>query len=121
MAFTPNVTELNVQQQGGVVFPGVSGWNDVVVTTANTAASYNLAAARTAMGLLAGQPLFVVFSADGPFWANFNAAAAIPATSNTDGRASEFSPNQRYLDGNITAIGLISVAGQKISMQFFRP
>lgn len=115
------VTELVVQQQGGLIFPGVSNWNDSVATGSGAAKSYNLTTARTNMGLTAGQPLFVVFSADGPFWADFFKAAVIPTGDTTDGSAAEFSPNQRYIDTAVTAISLISAANQKVSMQFYRP
>lgn len=121
MSYTPTVTEINVQQAGGNAFPYPAGWVDTLVLTAGSAAAYDLTAARTAMGLHAGQPLFVIFSADGPFWANFHATASIPGSSTTDGTSSEFAPNQRYIDGSVTSISCIAAGAQKVSMQFFRP
>lgn len=120
MPYTPVVKQMQVLQAGGEVFPPVCGWIDVLQST-SVHAEYDLAAARTAMGLGATESLFVIFAADGPFWANFNANAAIPSGNTANGSASEFSPNQRYLDQRITAISFVSVAAQNISMQFYRP
>lgn len=120
MTYSPVVTEMVVVQQGGLAFPTVSGWNDAVQSS-SSATSYDLGAARTAMGLAATESLFIVFAADGPFWANFHGTAAIPSGNTTNGTASEYTPNQRYIDGGITAISLVSAAAQNISMQFYRP
>lgn len=117
----PQITSLVAQQQGGLVFTSPSKWIDNVALVEDTEQSYNLTAARAAMGLVAGQPLFVIFSADGPFWANFHGAAAIPSGDTTNGSSSEFTPNQRYLDDTVTAIGLIAAANQNVSIQFYIP
>lgn len=120
MSFTPAILPLVVMQEGGNVFPCVAGWIDSVKSTSSVA-TYNVAAARTAMGLASTAALFVIFAADGPFWANFRNTAVIPTGATADGSASEYSPNQRYLDSTITSISLISPASQLISLQFFRP
>lgn len=115
------IRPLNVMQQGAETFPWVSGWVDAVALAGNAVVNYNVTAARAAMGLRAGQALFVIFAADGPFWANMRDTAAVPVANSTDGSASEFSPNQKYIDENITQISLTSVAAQKVSLQFFTP
>lgn len=120
MSYTPSVNPMQVIEQGGHIFTYPAGWVDTIQSS-STHAEYDLSAARTAMGLAAGQPLFCIFSADGPFWANFNANAAIPSGNTTDGSSSEFSPNQRYLDHTVTKISVISANAQNISMQFYRP
>lgn len=120
MTFTPAVREMQVVEQGGDIFTYPANWVDVIQSSP-THAEYDLTAARSAMGLQPGQPIFVVFSADGPFWANFNANAALPSGNTTDGSSSEYCPNQRYLDKSFTKISVISVANQNISMQFYRP
>lgn len=119
-AMTNTVKEMQVLQQGGETFLPVSTWNDVLQSS-STHAEYDLAAARTAMGFPAGFPLFVIFSADGPFWANFKGNAAIPGGNTTDGSSSEFSPNARYVDGTVSKISLVSANSVNVSMQFFRP
>lgn len=118
--FTPGVTAMVVMSEGGGIFPTPAGWIDSLQCS-STASSINLTTVRTNMALPAGLPLFAVFSADGPFWANFNATAVIPVGSTTNGSASEFSPNQRYLATNITAISFVCAANQNISIQFYRP
>lgn len=119
MTYTPVVNEINVQQAGANNFLYPAGWCDVIQVHAHV--EYDLTAARTAMGLKAGQPLHVIFAADGPFWANFHANAAIPSGNTTDGSGSVFSPTTRYLDSSITTISLVSSAAQNVSMEFFRP
>lgn len=122
MSYTPKVTNSNVMQQGGLAFPWVAGWTDVVAATNSGNTDYDLAAARTAMGLGATEALFVVFSATSGFWCNFHNTVAIPVASTTNGAAPEFSPNQRYLDASITKLSLISNgASAIISLQFYRP
>lgn len=122
MTFTPAAKEMQVLQQGGGIFTPASAWTDAVVLTANTAHTYSLTALRTALGYSATQALFLIISADGPFWTNFqNAAAAIPSGNVTTGTASEFCPNQRLIDGSLTQISFIAAAAQNISIQVFRP
>lgn len=122
MTIAPIVKEMNVLQQGGHLFDYPSLWNDEKHLSANTASAYSVTTMRTNAGLKAGQPVFLVFAADGPFWANFSGnAAAIPSADITDGSGSEFSPAQRYVDATITSISFIAVAGTNVSIQVFRP
>lgn len=123
MAFVPQVLPMNVQLQGAENFPTVSQWNDVVHCPANTAESYSISTLLT-QSRIKGTKLFVIFSADGPFWANFHGTAAIPSSSTTDGSAPEFSPNQRFIDTNdplnpITAISFIAAATTNVVLQVY--
>ena len=119
---TQKISELNVMQQGAENFPWVSQWVDALVLSANTAASYNVTAACTAMGLPAGTALFLSIAADGPYWANFTGGtAAVPGSNITNGTGSEYQPNQRYIDESITAISFISTPGANVSLAFYRP
>jgi hypothetical protein len=111
---------MNVLQQGGLLFPTVSGWTDVIQTSSSHV-EYDLAAARAAMGLQATESLFVIFACDGPFWFNAHGNAAIPSGNTVNGTGSEFSPNQRYIDGSITSLSFVSANAQNLSMQFYRP
>ena len=120
MSFTPAVLPFTAQQQGNQNFPYPASWIDIVQSS-STATAYNLTTMRSNAGLVAGQPVFVIFSADGPFWVNFNNTAVIPVANKTDGSGSEFSPNQRYLDKTITTISIVSAANVNVSMQFSRP
>lgn len=63
--------------------------------------------------------VFVNFSADGDFYANFGAAAAVPAADVTDGSASVLNPGLRALDGAAT-IGLVASAECIVTMEFFK-
>lgn len=119
MTWTPTVKQLTVLHQGANAFPFTSEWVDSVSLSANSAASYNLAAARTAMGLAANAPLFVVYGANGNFYRHCHATATIPA-GNTDGSAAAFSPNQEYLDASISAISFIAAAATVITLSFFK-
>jgi len=60
----------------------------------------------------------VLFSATANFYANFGAAAAIPATEVADGTASVLNPGLRSLDGAAT-IGLISGEACIVTMEFY--
>lgn len=117
---TAKTIEMCVMQQGGLAFPYASNWNDIVQAS-NTPVTYDVAALRTAAGLPAGQSLFLIFSADAPFWANFYGTAALPSAGVTNGTASEFAPNQRYIDSTVTAISFIAANNANISIQVFRP
>jgi hypothetical protein len=119
MTWSPQVKQLTVLHQGANAFPYISEWVDSVVLTANTPVSYNLAAARTAMGLASNAPLFVVYGGTGPFWRHCHATAAV-APGNTDGSASQFSPNQEYLDASITAISFIAQQATTVTLSFYK-
>jgi hypothetical protein len=119
MTWSPQVKQLTVLHQGANAFPFTSEWVDSVSLTANTPVSYNLAAARTAMGLAANAPLFVVYGGSASFYRHCHATAAVPA-GNTDGSASQFSPNQEYLDASITAISFIATAAAIVTMSFYK-
>jgi hypothetical protein len=61
---------------------------------------------------------FVLFSADGDFYAKPNAVAAVPAADVTDGSASELNPTLWSLS-NVTSIGLIADAARKVTLSFY--
>lgn len=61
---------------------------------------------------------YVLFSADGDFYAKPNGAAAVPGDV-TDGTASQLSPKHWSLE-NVTSIGLISSAARKITLSFYK-
>jgi len=61
---------------------------------------------------------YVMFSANGDFYANFAGAAAIPAADVTNGTASILNPQLRAI-GAATAIGLISPAACIVTMEFY--
>jgi len=61
---------------------------------------------------------YVLFSADGDFYAKPNGAAAVPGDV-TDGSASEMNPKHWSLE-NVTSIGLISSAARKITLTFYK-
>ena len=119
---TQTITPINVMQQGAENFPWVSQWVDNLVLAANTAKSYNVTAARAAMGLPAGTALFVSLSADAAYWANLTGGtAAVPSGDIANGTGSEYQPNQRYIDESITSISFISTPGAHVSLAFYRP
>src|SRR6185436_7444856 len=60
---------------------------------------------------------FVIFSADGDFYAKPNGAAAVPSDV-TDGAASELNPSHWELNG-VTSIGLIASAVRKVTLSFY--
>jgi len=62
---------------------------------------------------------YVVFSADGNFYARFGAAAAVPAADVTDGSASELNPEAREIPGGTTTIGLIATAATVVTLSFY--
>lgn len=125
-ALTPSVNQLNPQQQGGLAFLNAARWVDSVVLAANTAQAYSLTTLKTNAALKQSN-VFLIFSSDGPFWANFNnGTAAIPASSSqgsTDGAGSEFSPNQRYIDtvAGENQISFIAAATTHISVSVYVP
>jgi hypothetical protein len=122
MTASPKVVPMNVVAQGGHNFPWTAQWIDNVVIPNNAAVSYNVTALRAAAGLQAGQALFLIFSADAPFWACFNGGtAAVPSGNVSDGTGSEFSPTQRYIDETITSISFASANGANLSIEVHRP
>jgi hypothetical protein len=62
---------------------------------------------------------FVLFSADGYFWARPNHTAAIPTGATTDGSGSVLNPLNWGLDG-VATIHLIADTTTKISLVFYR-
>lgn len=125
MTFTPAPTPLNPQQQGNQNFLNVCEWNDCLSLAANVAQSYSLTTLKTNAALKSPK-VFLVFAADGPFWANFHGTAAIPSGAVTNGTASEYSPNQRFVElddpeNTETAISFIAPAATNISIQVFIP
>lgn len=61
---------------------------------------------------------YVIFSADGDFYAKPNGAAAVPSDV-TDGTASELNPLCWDLTGVVT-IGLIASAARKVTLSFYK-
>lgn len=112
---------MNAMEQGGETFIWPSQWNDIVQASNGSPTDYDLTAARAAMGLQAGQALFVIYAADAPFWVNHNGEAALPSGNVTNGSGSEFSPATRLLDQTITKISFIAPNASNISLQFYRP
>ena len=93
MADTPIVTKMNIQQQGALNFPVAAGWVDnLLISGAHK--EYSIAT-LLANGKIAGNNVFLIFSCDGPFWANFHGTARIPTNDAVDGSGSEFMPMQR--------------------------
>ena len=62
---------------------------------------------------------FVIFSADGDFYAKPNGAAAVISGDVTDGSASELKPSHWSLD-TVTSIGLIAPAARKLTLSFYK-
>jgi hypothetical protein len=62
---------------------------------------------------------FVIFSADGDFYAKPNGAAAVISGDVTDGSGSEFKPSHWSLE-NVTSIGLIAPAARKVTLSFYK-
>lgn len=122
MAITPPaVTQLVLMDQGNRNFPVEALWVDNVHLAANTHKEYDIAAMLTAAGLT-DTSVFLVFSADGPFWANFQGAnAAIPSADILDGSSSEFAPNQRFIDKNCRKVSMIAAAITNVSIQVYKP
>lgn len=61
---------------------------------------------------------FVVFSADGDFWAKPNSTATIPVADVTDGTGSELNPAAWNLT-NVTGINLIASSARKVTLSFY--
>jgi hypothetical protein len=122
MALTPPiVTNLNVMQQGALNFPSEALWVDNVHLAANAAKAYSIATLLANSGITE-KNVFLVFSADGPFWANFQGGtAAIPSGDVLTGASAEFSPNQRYIDLNCRSISFIAAAATNVSIQVYQP
>lgn len=102
-------------------FPTPCGWTDAIHMAANTATTYSITT-LLANSAIKGKNLFIIFSADAPFWTNFqNATAAIPAANVTDGSAAEFSPNQVYIDTvrGITQLSFISAVACNIAIKVY--
>lgn len=63
---------------------------------------------------------FVRMSGNLDFYANFGAAAAVPAADVTDGTSSILNPSGIYPVGDVTTIGLISPAATIVTLEFFK-
>ena len=121
MVWAPTLVSLVTLQQGHNTFPNVSQWVDTVKLTGGGAAvAYDLAAARTAMGLGASAPLFVIFGGNADFWCHLHATATVPGSSTSNGTSSSYAPNQRYLQSDVATISLISANDTLVSLQFYR-
>ncbi|MBW2635982.1 MAG: hypothetical protein JRC86_00395 [Deltaproteobacteria bacterium] len=99
----------------------------LVADGGNAAIGLNRSSERYASVLAADTPevvtipdgaRYVLFSADADFWANFDAAGAVPSTEVADGTASYLNPGLIALDGAET-IGLESSYAAKIQMSFY--
>jgi hypothetical protein len=62
---------------------------------------------------------FVLFSAEGPFWARADATAAIPGATTNNGSGSVLSPTSWSLD-DIGSIHLIAAEAIKLSLSFYK-
>lgn len=62
---------------------------------------------------------FVLFSADGDFYALPNSGAAVPAADVTNGSASELNPAAWFMHSGITGIGLIAELTRKVTLSFY--
>jgi hypothetical protein len=62
---------------------------------------------------------YVNFSADGNFYANFGAAAAIPSADVTDGTGSVLNPTFKSLE-SATTIGLVAATATVVTMEFWK-
>ncbi|HYH18755.1 MAG TPA: NAD/NADP transhydrogenase alpha subunit-like protein [Azospirillum sp.] len=60
----------------------------------------------------------VVFSATGPFWVQYGAAAALPAADDLSGSAPELSPAARRING-IASLGLVAPEACAVALSFF--
>lgn len=61
---------------------------------------------------------FARFAATGDFYAAYDAVAAVPAASVTDGTAPELNPDFRVVDG-VTTISLIAPAAAVVTVSFY--
>lgn len=125
MANTPQVRQMVIEQQGAQNFPHTAEWVDAIVLAANTEQKYDFTAALASANGGKAKALFVVFSADGPFYVDFNGnTAAKPVASTVNGAAPEYSPNQRYIDSvalgaNSNKISLIATSNTVVVMQVY--
>jgi hypothetical protein len=61
---------------------------------------------------------FVLFSADGDFYAKPNTSATVPAGNVTDGSASELNPSV-WSVSTVTGIGVIADSSRKVTLTFY--
>lgn len=62
---------------------------------------------------------YVLFSADGNFYANYTTTATVPGdTAITDATASELNPAMRYIKG-VTTISLIAPSATNVTLSFW--
>lgn len=81
-----------------------------------------LAAATAERHTIPSGAKYVVFSADGPFYAKFGdsgVTAAIAAADVTDGTGSTVNPEAREIPSGVTHISLIAVAATVVSLSFY--
>jgi len=85
---------------------------DAVVLAANTAQQYTVPAGAA----------FVVFAADGNFYAAYgaNPTAVVPAATTSGGTSNEINPTMRYVAG-IAKISLIAPAARVVTLAFYAP
>lgn len=65
---------------------------------------------------------WVIFSANGDFYAKAGGTAAVPAADVTDGSGSQLNPSAWELprDGSVATIGLIAPAATVVTMAFYK-
>jgi hypothetical protein len=127
MTWSPAVKQLAIKSQGRpAAFADGPEWTDVVYLPANSAETYNLTTLRTNANLQAGDPVFIIFAADGPFWIHYHGEvdpAAIPGASSqgsSDGAAPDFNPSQGYFNGNSTQFSLIAPATTRVVLKVYK-
>lgn len=124
MSFVPTPSNMNFLEQSGVphALP-VSTWVDDVAIS-STHAEYNVAAAKTAMGLAATESLFAILSGDEAFWYNPN-GTAVAGTGTTNGTGSVYvpggGPKKVYLDETITSLSFVAASAGHVSIEFYKP
>jgi hypothetical protein len=84
-------------------------WIDSVVLAANTAATYTIPTGAK----------YLLFSANGVFYVNYNSLATIPTITNASGSSVEIGPMLRGVTG-LTSISLIAPAATIISISVYK-
>jgi hypothetical protein len=98
-----------VVDRGNTHALNVPGWIDARVLAANTNETHTVPAGAQ----------FVIFSANGDFYARYDGNdAAVPSSDVTDGTASDLNPTMRHLAG-VTEIDLIAPAATVVTMMFY--
>lgn len=125
MANVPIVRSVVIEQQGAQNFIHPAGWCDAVKLLAGAEQKYDFTNALAAANGGHAKAVYVVFSANNPFYVDFNGnTAAVPTASTTNGGQPVYSPNQRYLNSevlaaNVNKISLIAAADTIVTMEIY--